>query len=148
MKMVLRVLCFVLMISATLVFAETAKESPKTTPKQLRNQTICPVMKNPIDSSVFTDIQGQRIYMCCWGCEKKLKANPDKYFEEAAKEGILFENVQKVCPVTGKPIDKNIFIDYRGRRVYFSDDSSITIFKKDPKIYLAKLDEQMIPKKK
>lgn len=50
---------------------------------------------------------------------------------------------QKLCPVTGDPIDPKIYIDYQGRRVYFCCEMCPATFKKDPEKYLKKLDEQM-----
>ncbi|MCX5677428.1 MAG: YHS domain-containing protein [Planctomycetota bacterium] len=53
------------------------------------------------------------------------------------------EIAQKLCPVTGEPINPKIFIDYDGRRIYFCCDMCPPMFKKDPEKYLKKLDEQM-----
>jgi len=36
--------------------------------KELKNQTNCPVMGGKIDSTIFTDIQDQRVYHCCPMC--------------------------------------------------------------------------------
>jgi YHS domain-containing protein len=108
----------------------------------LVSQTRCPVMGGKIDSSYYTDIQGQRVYHCCGGCSARLVADPDTYFKKAADEGVLFENIQTKCPVNGKPIDKTLFVDYRGRRVYFAGEKCIDKFAKEPSKYLAKLDKQ------
>jgi len=121
-------------------FGQTT-DSAKAEPRQYKAQTLCPVMKNPIDSAAYTDIQGQRIYHCCRGCEKKLRANPDKYFEEAAKDGVVFQNIQKSCPVTGKGIDKKYQTYYKGRQLYFCSADCIAKFATDPSSYLKKLDE-------
>ena len=108
----------------------------------LAPQSRCPVMGGEIDSTYYTDIQGQRIYHCCNGCSTKLVADPDTYFKKAADERTLFENIQTKCPVNGKPIDKALFVDYQGRRVYFASDKCMDKFAKDPAKYLAKLDKQ------
>jgi YHS domain-containing protein len=108
----------------------------------LAPQTKCPVIGGPIDSSYFTDIQGQRVYHCCGGCSAKLTADPDTYFKKVAAQGVLFENIQTKCPVNGKSIDKSFFADYQGRRIYFESDKCMDKFAKDPAKYLAKLDEQ------
>ncbi|MBN1816272.1 MAG: efflux RND transporter periplasmic adaptor subunit [Sedimentisphaerales bacterium] len=42
-------------------------------------QTICPVMGNPIDETVFTEYQGKKVYFCCPGCIDTFLAEPDKY---------------------------------------------------------------------
>ena len=50
---------------------------------------------------------------------------------------------QKLCPVMGNPINKDIYLDYQGRRIYFCCNMCPDVFKKDPEKYLKKLDEQM-----
>ena len=120
-------------------FGQT-NDSAKTAPPKLKAQTLCPVMNKPIDSSAYTDIQGQRIYHCCRGCEKELRAHPDKYFEAAAKEGVVFQNIQKTCPVTGQPIDKKFETYYKGRHIYFSSADCLAKFDASPATYLKKLD--------
>ena len=53
------------------------------------------------------------------------------------------EIAQKLCPVTGELINRNIFVDYDGRRIYFCCDMCPAQFKKEPEKFLKKLDEQM-----
>lgn len=135
-------LATILVVMLFAVSAYAADETKKAEPEkkaELHNQTNCPVMGGPIDSSAYTDIQGQRVYHCCPMCSAKLKADPDKYFKEAAAKGILFENIQTTCPVTGEPIDKAVFTDYEGRRVYFCCEKCIAEFAKKPGEYLDKL---------
>ena len=129
-----------LVIAAIQVVAgENKTESTKS--KELTNQTQCPVMGGKIDSTVFTDIQGQRVYHCCPACGEPLKADPDKYFQKASAEGVLFENIQTTCPVSGEMLQKkNVFSDHEGRRVYFCCEMCVAKFEKDPGKYLGMLD--------
>ena len=46
---------------------------------------------------------------------------------------------QTNCPVMGGAIDKKIFTDYEGKRVYFCCPACIDTFKKEPAKYLKKL---------
>ncbi|HKK20734.1 MAG TPA: YHS domain-containing protein [candidate division Zixibacteria bacterium] len=136
---------------ATLMVTQSAfaaNDATKTDPqtaapkKELKHQTKCPVMGGDIDSTQYTDIQGQRVYHCCSMCSEKLKADPDKYFKEAAAEGILFENIQTNCPVCGMKLEeKDLRTDYEGRRVFFCSTDCSKTFDKDPQMYLKKLDE-------
>jgi YHS domain-containing protein len=120
---------------------EADKKAAADAPRELKNQTHCPVMGGKIDSTVYTDIQGQRVYHCCPMCSDKLKADPDKFFKKAAEEGVLFENIQTTCPVSGKEIkEKTVFTDYEGRRVYFCCEGCPDTFKKEPATYLEKLE--------
>lgn len=64
----------------------TAKEIAGT------EQTICPVMGQPIDKQYFTEYQGKKVYFCCPACDAKFKADPEKYlaklpqFSQAAEK--------------------------------------------------------------
>lgn len=116
-------------------------DSTKAILIELKPQTLCPFMGKPIDSSAFLDIHGQRVYFCCPGCEKKLKADPDKYFKKAAENNVLFENIQSKCPVSGEEIDKKQYVDWNGRRIYFCCKKCVASFTKQPKLYLSNLDK-------
>ncbi len=120
-----------------------AESAEKADAVESKPQTNCPVMGGKINKEVYTDIQGQRVYHCCPGCSGALVADPDKYFKKAAVEGVLFENIQTNCPVSGKELEeKEVYTDYEGRRVYFCCAGCIASFEKDPQKYLMKLDEQ------
>ena len=49
---------------------------------------------------------------------------------------------QTVCPVLAGNIDKNVYVDYQGKRIYFCCKGCDTEFKKDPEKYLKKLQEE------
>ena len=52
-------------------------EKPETTaPKE---QTLCPVMGNPINKESFIEYKGKKVYFCCGGCDKTFLADPEKY---------------------------------------------------------------------
>ena len=44
--------------------------------------------------------------------------------------------VQTKCPVMGGKFDKNIFMDYKGTRVYFGGKVCLDEFKKNPEKYM------------
>ena len=53
-------------------------------------QTTCPVMGGKINKSMFTDVLGKRIYVCCSGCIAKINAEPAKHIKilEDRGEGV------------------------------------------------------------
>ena len=57
--------------------------------------------------------------------------------EEANKAVTSIE--QTTCPVSGDKIDSNVFVEYKGKKVYFCCASCKSIFNKDPEKYVAKL---------
>ena len=55
---------------------------------------------------------------------------------------------QAACPVIGGQINKNLYVDYQGQRVYFCCPECITVFKTNPEAYLQKMREQgVVPEK-
>jgi YHS domain-containing protein len=46
---------------------------------------------------------------------------------------------QTTCPVRGDPIDKSVFTEYQGKKVYFCCKGCIAEFQKDPQKCIAKL---------
>jgi len=58
---------------------------------------------------------------------------------EAAKEVVAKANEQKTCPIMGGPINKNVFIEYKGKKVYFCCAGCKPEFEKDPQKYIGKL---------
>lgn len=152
-------LVFIISVAALMLFAafsafgeeaaeqaetEAAKTAEKPEPvKEWKNQTHCPVMGGEIDSTISTDIQGQRVYHCCPLCSAELMKDTDTYFEKAAEGGVLFENIQTLCPVSGKKLEKKeVFTDYNGRRIYFCCEGCIEPFGKEPQKFLTALDEK------
>lgn len=105
----------------------------------LKPQTTCPVMGGKIDKNVYLDYEGQRVYFCCPACKETFLKDPEKYFKKFEEEGVLPESVQKKCPVMGGDINKNVFTDYKGRRVYFCCASCKKKFAEDPGKYLKKM---------
>jgi YHS domain-containing protein len=49
---------------------------------------------------------------------------------------------QTQCPVMGGKIDKNLYADYQGKRVYFCCEMCKGEFAKDPEKYIKKLEDE------
>ncbi len=46
-------------------------------------QGICPVMKNDLPKNPkWTIVDGQIVYICCPGCDKKIIADPQAYLQQ------------------------------------------------------------------
>lgn len=55
---------------------------------------------------------------------------------------------QTTCPVLGGGVDKQVYVDYQGKRIYFCCKGCDAEFKKDPEKYLQKMKEQgIVPEK-
>jgi len=55
---------------------------------------------------------------------------------------------QVACPVQGGKINKDLYVDYQGQRVYFCCPACIDIFKKDPEKYLREMRKQGVTPEK
>ncbi|MFZ5452287.1 MAG: YHS domain-containing protein [Thermodesulfobacteriota bacterium] len=55
---------------------------------------------------------------------------------------------QTTCPVLGGKINKAVYTDYKGQRIYFCCQGCDAEFKKDPEKYLKKMKEQGITPEK
>lgn len=56
---------------------------------------------------------------------------------EPAKQ--IAQAEQTTCPLMGLPIDKNVYTEYKGKRVYFCCPGCIAGFKENPEKYTVKL---------
>jgi YHS domain-containing protein len=55
---------------------------------------------------------------------------------------------QTTCPVLGGKVNKEVYADYKGQRVYFCCQGCDAEFKKDPEKYLQKMKEQGVTPEK
>jgi len=77
------------------------------------------------------------------GCEKKQAAPPSPQQQSAPKTAepnkAAAATEQTTCPVMGGAIDKNIFVEYQGKKVYFCCSMCPAEFQKNPEKYISKL---------
>lgn len=69
------------------------------------------------------------------GCEKKSSTADVPGASDGASAGIE----QALCPVMGDAIDKDIFVEYKGKKVYLCCKMCVSKFEKNPQDYIAKL---------
>ena len=73
------------------------------------------------------------------GCEKSEPAEPAQTQAVAAAEAIE----QTTCPIMGNPINKELFVEYKGKKVYFCCAGCIDKFKEDPEKYITFLKQRV-----
>jgi len=69
----------------------------------------------------------------CSGCSKKSV--------EKAEQKVELKS-QTTCPVMGGAIQKETFVDYNGKRIYFCCTPCVEEFNKNPEKYLDKLEKE------
>jgi len=62
--------------------------------------------------------------------------------------GEVKQVLQTICPVMGGKIKKDIYLDYKGKRIYFCCSGCAEEFKKDPEKYIEKLKDQGVTPEK
>jgi len=73
------------------------------------------------------------------GCKKsKTSTTPTSTVPKAADVTAAVTE-QSVCPIMGRPINKNIYSVYNGKKVYFCCQGCVTKFEVEPEKYLDKL---------
>ena len=130
----------VLIIGAGAVLAADAAGVPAES--EIKTQTHCPVMGNPIDPDIFTDYEGQRIFFCCPPCIQRFGTDPAGFIKQLEDQGVTLTKTprpQTSCPVMGGAIDKSVFVDHEGERIYFCCADCVKTFGADPLPYLKKL---------
>ena len=93
-----------------------------------------------IDRNLYVDFEGKRLYLCCKGCIAEVKKDPAKWFKKVEADGVVLDTLQVVCPVNGEKINKEVFADYEGKRVYFCCAACVEKFKADAKAIVAKME--------
>jgi YHS domain-containing protein len=74
------------------------------------------------------------------GCQKQTPPAPAKAATATAPGQPAAQVAeQTTCPVMGGAIDKTIFVEYKGKKVYFCCKDCVDKFKADPEKYVSKL---------
>lgn len=82
-------------VTASAVYAHEGCASPGTkaaATAMSKPQTLCPVMRGPINKQIYADYGGKRIYFCCGGCLPAFKENPEKYMKVLHDSGVDLED--------------------------------------------------------
>jgi YHS domain-containing protein len=126
----------------TAALAQDRPGDQESTTSKAAKLPACPVMGGTIDFSVKTMTEDGPVYFCCPGCIKKLEENPEKYADKVAAQREALAKLPRVqvnCPLSGKPIDRKIFAEHDGEKVYFCSDGCKTAYAQDPTKYRARL---------
>ena len=98
--------------------------------------------------SVFIGLSAVIFWIGCGQKSFSEKAATDHSTHEGkaqvSQEGVNMEGkeliLQKTCPVMGNSINKSLFVDFQGKRIYVCCQECVDEVKKDPQKYLDKLE--------
>lgn len=105
-------------------------------------QVACPLTGKPTKEDTAIEIAGSKVAFCCPNCEGKVKKADDEGKVKFAFANASFDKGftrQTKCPVSGKPINPEHFVELRGKKVYFCCPNCPAAFKKDPEKFMDKL---------
>ena len=77
------------------------------------------------------------------GKDQKADSSKDVKSDKSSNASVKGK-VQTTCPVMGGEIDKNIYIDIKGKRIYVCCKGCLPAVKKDPAKFIAKLEKEGI----
>ena len=84
-----------LLLGCALLALALPDASRAAEPRSPNVQKLCPVMNEPINTNLFFDFEGKRIYVSCTHSLEVVKANPKKFVRQLESEGITLEAVPK-----------------------------------------------------
>jgi YHS domain-containing protein len=105
-------------------------------------QVACPMTGKKVNEEALAEVAEADVNFCCEGCLGKYeKAEEDEqlkliFSDSAMKKGYTY---QTKCPVSGKAINPEASVEYKGEKVYFCCPGCPKAFEKDPDKFLAKL---------
>lgn len=131
-----RVTCVIVVLG--LVLAGCAKKEETTPAAPSSTGVAAPAQEQPAQQTAAQAAQQAEQTAVKVTQQAVQEANQVKTTAVAAAQEAVAE--QTVCPVMkGQPIDKTIFVEYQGKRVYFCCESCKAAFEKEPAKYLADL---------
>lgn len=106
-------------------------------------QTVCPVTGKPIDTDIFAEHQGEKVYFCSASCRARFKRSTGEFLPALYRQ-IFAQRVQINCPVMDEPIDPSLYLMHKGQRIHVCCKPCINKFQKAPDKYLDTYVENVI----
>ena len=124
MEKVIKGILVICLLAGIVVFTGCKKEEPA-------------VPEVPDAPAVEVDAEAETVSEAAEKAEEKV---PDPAEEMAkAMEMISKMSVQTKCPIMGNAINKDIFVTYKDKKVYFCCKPCVAKFEADPESYVSKL---------
>ncbi len=115
---------------------------PGEAPAKVALQATCPVMGGKINPELYVEQDGRRIYVCCRGCIAPVRKEFAKYAKKIEASGEVVAKLQASCPVMGGKVDRKLYVDHGGMRIYVCCQGCTDAVRKDPVRHIEKLAEK------
>lgn len=126
----MRKIAFCLIAAAMLAGVVAAGTLDGSEKKNVTNKS-CPVSGGAVSEKFRAEYKGQFVYMCCEGCLTEFNKNPESYVAKLSKEDQEAIKINELCPISKEPIDKNLSVEFEGRKIYFCCEHCVEGYKKD-----------------
>jgi YHS domain-containing protein len=70
----------------------------------VKKQTVCPVMGGAVNTNIYVDAVGKRVYFCCNGCPAEFKKSPAKFIAKMEKSGITLDKAPVIDAKKAEPV--------------------------------------------
>lgn len=121
------------------VRAEPPEGEKESAPQELPK---CPVSGKAVDFSVSAETDDGPVFFCCKRCIGQFQKDPASLADAVAEQRKAldrFPKVQLTCPISGKPINKEVFTEIDGQKYYACCKKCIPMLESDFDKYKAKL---------
>jgi len=109
-----------LAIAASAILALSAARAADEGDKEKKVEVKCPVSGKPIDKEQHVAYKDAKVYFCCPNCPKAFEKDTAKFATKANLQLVQTEQaVEKKCPLTGRPLNKEQMVSIEGVDVQF-----------------------------
>lgn len=102
----------------------------------------CPILGEPINLAVAIETADGPVFFCCQECVPKFQSDPAKHAVKVTEQRKALADLPKIqvlCPVSGDPADRKVFVETAGKRVYFCCKGCINKYQTNPGKYASAL---------
>lgn len=98
MKTTLAIATGIMTLVGTALTVMPAAGDDSTPGQAVKKQTLCPIMGGAVNTNVYADANGKRVYFCCGGCPATFQKDPAKYIKKMEAEGITLDRTPPAAP--------------------------------------------------
>ncbi len=132
-----RPLCVVALLTTAVAPAAALEPPDASRPPVRLAEARCPVTGEPVVAEHHTRLRGRRVYCATAAACDAFQRDPYAYQDGLLKQWEVLRpvRVQLLCPVTGKPVRRDVFLARHWDELYFASDEAREAWRKHPDRY-------------